>query len=157
MTDPTPAMESFQQAISDGEIPLQRADLNPDVFVHMDKLPGGGTRFAYARMTGKYVLAFANFVTAGFEEGLPVFQVGVAVPATERGKGRAKHIIAAGIAELKHGLNRAHPGAAFYVEAVVALDNVPSQHVAAAVISNITRPITDNVSGRPALHYIRKV
>jgi hypothetical protein len=158
LTDPTPAMASFQQAVRDGEVALQRAALDRDVFVYMDRLPGGQTRFAYARMDGQIVLAFANFITAGFEEGLPVFQIGVAVPETERGKGRAKHIIAAGIAELKHGLNRAHPGAAFYVEAVVGLDNVASQHVAAAVISSENpKPVTDNVSGLPALHFIRKV
>ena len=158
LTDPTPAMVSFQQAIRDGEIALQRAALDRDVFVYMDKVPSGETRFAYARMNGRIVLAFANFITAGFEEELPVFQIGVAVPESERGKGRAKHIVAAGIAELKHGLNRAHPGAAFYVEAVIGLDNVASQHVAAAVISSDNpKPITDRVSGLPALHYIRKV
>jgi hypothetical protein len=157
ITDPTPAMVSFQQAIVDGEISLQRAALDHDVFVYMDQLSSGETRFAYARMNGQIVLAFANFVTAGFDDGLPVFQVGVAVPEAERGKGRAKHIVAAGIAELKHGLNRAHPGAAFHVEAVIGLDNVPSQHVAAAVISDDPKPITDSVSGQAALHYIRKI
>lgn len=157
LTDPTPAMVSFQQAILDGEISLQRAALDRDVFVYMDQLPDSETRFTYGRMSGRYVLAFANFVTAGFEDGLPVFQAGVAVPEVERGKGRAKHILAAGVAELKHGLNRAHPGATFYIEAVVGLDNVPSQHVAAAVISNSPKPITDNISGLPALHYMRKV
>lgn len=157
LTDPTPAMVSFQQAILDGEISLLRAALDRDVFVYMDQLSSGGARFAYARMNGRYVLAFVNFVTAGFEDGLPVFQAGFAVPEAERGKGRAKHIVAAGIAELKHGLSRAHPGATFYIEVVIGLDNAPSQHVAAAVISDSPKPITDNVSGLPALHYIRKV
>jgi hypothetical protein len=158
LTDPTAAMVSFQQAVRDGKLALQRAALDRDVVVHMDKLPGGETRFAYARMNGRIVLAFANFITVGFEHGLPVFQVGVAVPVSERGKGRAKLIVAAGIAELKHGLNRAHPGAAFYVEAVIALDNIASQCVAAAAISSdAPQPITDSVSGQPALRYIRKV
>ena len=158
LTDPTSAMVSFQQAIGDGEIALQRAALDRDVFVYMDKLPSGETRFAYARMNGRVVLAFANFVTGGFEKGLPVFQVGVAVPESERGKGRAKHIVAAGIAELKHGLSRARPGSEFYVEAVIGLDNIASQCVAAAVISSdAPEPITDSVSGLPALHYMRKV
>lgn len=158
LTDPTPAMVSFQQAVRHGEIALQRAALERDVFVYMDKLPSGATRFAYAQMNGGIVLAFANFVTVGFEEDLPVFQIGVAVPKSERGKGRAKHVVATGIAELKHGLNRAHPGAAFYVEAVIGLDNKASQRVAEAVISaDAPKPITDSVSGLPALHYIRKV
>lgn len=151
-------MVSFQEAIRDGEIALQRGALDRNVFVYMDKLPSGATRFAYARMNGQIVLAFANFVTAGSEKGLPVFQVGVAVPVSERGKGRAKHIVAAGIAELKHGLNRAHPGAEFYVEAIIGIDNIASQCVAAAAISADTpKRITDSVSGLPALQYIRKV
>jgi len=157
LTDPTSAMVSFQQAVQDGEIALQRAALDRDVFVYMDELPNGVTRFAYARMSGRVVLAFANFVTTGFEQGLPVFQVGVAVPVCERGKGRAKHIVAAGIAELKHGLNHAHPGAAFYVEAVIGIDNMASQCVAAAAISSDSpKSIIDSVSGLPALQYIQK-
>jgi hypothetical protein len=79
------------------------------------------------------------------------------VPEAERGKGWGKQIVAAAIAELKNGLSRAHPGATFYVEAVVGLHNVASQHVAAAVISNTPKQITDSVSGLPALHYMRKV
>jgi hypothetical protein len=98
----------------------------------MDNLPGDETRFAFARMNGRTVLSFANFVTVGFQDGLPVFQIGVAVSESERGKGRAKHIVAAGISELEHGLSRVHPGASFYVKAVIGLDNVASQHVAAA-------------------------
>jgi hypothetical protein len=47
LTDPTPAMVSFQQVVRDGEIALQRAALDRDVFVHMDKTPDGESRFAY--------------------------------------------------------------------------------------------------------------
>jgi hypothetical protein len=156
MTDPTAAMVSFQQAIRSGEVRLQRAALDRDVFVYADKL-GDTVRFSYARMNGQTVLAFANFVTVGFRDGLPVWQAGVAVPEAERGNGRAKHNLAAGNVELKHGFSCAVPGAELYVEGVVGLDNVASQHVSAAVISNSPTPITDAVSGLDALHYIRKV
>lgn len=156
MTDPTPAMVSFQQAIRSGEVHLQRAALDQNVFVYADKL-GDRVRFSYARMNRQTVLAFANFVTVGFQDGLPVWQAGIAVPEAERGKGRAKHILAAGIAELKHGFSRAVPGAELYVEGVVGLYNFASQHVSAAVISNSPTRITDSVSGLDALHYIRKV
>jgi hypothetical protein len=151
-------MLSFQEAILADVISLQRAAFDPDVFVYIDNLPNGKTRISYARMSGKKVLAFANFVSTGFEQGLPVFQVGVAVPESERGKGRAKDIVAVGIAELKHGLSRAHPGATFFIEAVIGLDNNASQRVAAAVISpNVPKTIVDAVSGLPALHYIQKI
>ena len=74
LTDPTSAMVSFQQAIGDGEIALQRAALDRDVFVYMDKLPSGETRFAYARMNGRVVLAFANFVTGALKRGFLFFR-----------------------------------------------------------------------------------
>jgi hypothetical protein len=158
LTNPMSAMVSFQEAILAGVISLRRAALDRDVFVHMDKLPSGATRISYARMNGRTVLSFANFVSVGFERSLPVFQVGVAVPESERGKGRAKHIVAVGIAELKYGLTRAHPDAAFYVEAVIGLDNKASQRVAAAVISSdAPNSITDSASGLPALHYIKQI
>lgn len=157
LTDPTPAMVSFERAVRDGAIQVQKAALDSVVVFYADEVPSGAIRFSYARMNGPSVVAFANFVSAGYMNRIPVFQIGIAVPEAERGKGRAKHIMAAGMAELKHGFSRAHPGAEFYVEAVVGLDNLPSQRVAAAVLSVEPKPITDKVSGMPALHYIRKV
>lgn len=157
LTDPTPAMVSFEQAIRDGDIQVRKAALDTSVVYYADQVPSGASRFAYARMSGPYIVAFANFVSNGHIDRLPVFQIGVAVPEAERGRGRAKHIMAAGIAELKRELSRAHPGAEFYVEAVVGLDNLPSQNVAAAILSTSPKPITDEVSGLPALHYILKV
>ena len=157
LTDPTPAMVSFEQAIRDGHIKVRKAALDSAVVFYADQVPSGASRFAYARMNGPSVIAFANFVSNGHIDRIPVFQVGVAVPQAERGKGRAKHIMAVGIAELKHGLSRAHPGAEFFVEAVVGLDNLPSQNVAAGVLSARPKPITDEISGLRALHYIRKL
>jgi hypothetical protein len=157
LIDPTPAMVSFEQAVRNGGIRVQQAALDAAVVFYADKVPSGAVRFSYARMSGASVVAFANFVSARHIGRVPVFQVGVAVPEAERGRGRAKHIMGAGIAELKHGLTRAHPEAEFFVEAVVGLDNLPSQHVAAAVLSTNPKSITDNVSGLPALHYMRKV
>lgn len=157
LTDPTPAMRSFETAIERGEITPQKASLYPDIVAYADNLPNGSTRFAYAQIIGGKVIAFANFVIAGRENGLPVFQAGVAVPEAERSKGRAKHILAAGISELKHGFGKVIPDAAFYVEAVVGLDNFPSQRVASAVINDKPTPITDSVSGLAALHYMRQV
>ena len=49
------------------------------------------------------------------------------------------------------------PLAAFCIEAVVGTDNEPSKRVAAATISADPVPITDEFSGLPALHYVRKV
>jgi hypothetical protein len=45
----------------------------------------------------------------------------------------------------------------FYVEAVVGVDNRPSQRVAEKVISDAPTAVQDQVSGEPALQYIRRI
>jgi cytidylate kinase len=68
-----------------------------------------------------------------------------------RGQGSAKKdVFAAGIAEIRNGLKGNPP---FFVDAIISLDNLASQHVAAAVLSTA---ITDQVSKLAALQYIRK-
>lgn len=88
--------------------------------------------------------------------GLPCFQAGVAVAKGHRGKGHAKSITEAAIAEMKNGLAR-NGISSFYVEAVVNAENEPSKKVAAATISSSPVAITDHDSGLPALQYLKKV
>jgi hypothetical protein len=97
------------------------------------------------------VTAFANVVMTEPMHGLPRFEVGVAVPEAYRGKGHAKSIVAAAIAELRHGLARNNISS-FYVEAIVSIDNEPSKRVAAATISATPVAVTDRsaVSNRDA-------
>lgn len=155
-TDPSTALALFQQGLAAGHIPLQRAALDRTVFFCVDQTPSGSTRFTYMNLDGPTISAFVSFITAGNIDGVPCFQVGYAVPEAYRGRGHAKSLIAAGIAELKNGLSRSMPGATFYVEAVVGADNEASQHVAAATLSASGDPVTDEVSGLPAFHYLRK-
>ena len=44
MTDPSNALQSFQQALLRGEMQLQRGVLHPDLYLHVDD-PNGQTRF----------------------------------------------------------------------------------------------------------------
>lgn len=156
MTDPTHGMVSFQKALLNGEIRLQPGELYPDLYVHADNPAPGVTRITYVRLDRRTVKAFASIVAIEPMEGLPCFQVGVAVPAEYRGKGYAKDIVAAAIAELKSGLSR-NKIQSFYGEAVVATDNEPSKRVSAATISANPTTVTDKFSGLPALHYVRKI
>lgn len=156
MTDPMDALVSFQQALLRGEISLRAAELEPDVFVHVDHLGAGISRFTYVRLDRRTVKAFANIVMTEPFDGAPCFQVGVAVPVPYRSKGYAKSILAAAIAELKNGLSR-NKIPSFYIEAVVSIDNEPSKRVAEALIASTPTTITDEVSGLPALHYVRKI
>jgi hypothetical protein len=149
------AMVSFQQALLDDEIRLQRGALDPDIFVYADK-PVGVSRITYVRLDGRTVKAFVNVIGVSPMDGLPCFQLGVAVPVPYRNKGYAKDILASAIAELKHGLSR-NKILSFYVEGVVGVDNEPSKRASAATISSSPTAIIDEVSGLQALHYVRKI
>jgi hypothetical protein len=90
MTDPMVALVSFQQALLDGEINLHPGELDPDIFVHADKLTPEVSRITYVRLDGRTVKAFVNVISAGRVDGLPCFQLGVAVPVQYRNKGYTK-------------------------------------------------------------------
>jgi len=156
MTDPFDALTSFQQALLDGEISLHPAELDADLFLHVDKPAPGVSRLTYVRLDRQLVTALAIMVQTEPMNGLPCFQAGVAVPEAYRGKGRAKSVVAAAIAEMKHGLSR-NKVSAFYVEAIVGTHNEPSKRVAEATISATPKAVTDEVSGLPALQYVRKI
>jgi hypothetical protein len=156
MTDPFDGLVSFQRALLDGEISLQAGELDPDLFVHADEPTPGVRRLTYVRLDQQSVVtALAMIVGTESMHGLPCFQVGVAVPEAFRGKGHAKSVVAAALAELRHGLSR-NKISSFYVEAIVSIDNEPSKRVAEATISATTVAVTDEVSGLPALHYVRR-
>ena len=156
MIDPMVALVSFQQALDDGEIRLQRAELDPNLFVFKDEPAPGTVRLTYVRLDGKTVKAFVNATPAEFLDGLPVFQLGVAVPEKYRNKGYAKSTLTAAIAEMENGFKRANIYS-FYVEGIVSVDNEPSKRASAVAISANPTAVTDSHSGMPALQYIRKI
>jgi ribosomal protein S18 acetylase RimI-like enzyme len=156
MTDPHDSLPSFQQALRDGELRVQAGELDPELIVHLDHPAPGINRMTYARLDGKKVVGLVQMVPTEPLNGLPCFQAGVAVAKKYRRKGHARRIVAAAIAELKHGLSRAKIKS-FYVEAIVSVDNEPSKKVAAATISASPIAVTDEGSGLPALQYLKQV
>ncbi|HEY0281331.1 MAG TPA: hypothetical protein VGC27_01770, partial [Rhizomicrobium sp.] len=156
MTDPSDALNSFQQALRHGEVRPQRCETDSNLFVHLDH-PNGEVRITYVRIYHETVTALASFILGAPIDGLPCFSIGYAVPEKFRNQGRAKDIIEAGIAEMKYGLFSRANISSFYVEAVIGVDNKPSRHVAAATISFNPLPVTDHVSGLPAFQYVRKI
>lgn len=156
MTDPSDALASFQQALLNGQMRLQRGALDPDLFLHFDRPDGVTARLTYVRLDRQTVTALAMFAMVDPMDGLPCYQVGYAVPEAYRGEGRAKSVVEAAIAELRHGLLRNNIST-FYVEAIVGTDNEASKRVAVTTISATPVAVTDEVSGLPALHYTRKV
>jgi hypothetical protein len=155
MTDPMDALVSFQRALLDGEIELRSGELDTDLFVFADSA-AGRPRISYVRRDRKTVKAFVNAILTEPIEGLPCFQLGVAVPVQYRNRGYAKSTLASAITELKHGLAR-NKIASFYVEGIVRADNEPSKRASAATISATPTPVTDKDSGLAAFQYLRKI
>ncbi|WP_445219644.1 hypothetical protein ACKWRH_05560 [Bradyrhizobium sp. Pa8] len=91
MTDPTDALVSFQQAFLAGAREFQRAKLDPQLFIHLDHsnghaiylraLPGQGCHGAFDG--GRSI------------EGIPCFQIGVAVPEEYGRRGLATDVVPA--------------------------------------------------------------
>jgi RimJ/RimL family protein N-acetyltransferase len=124
MTDPSNALQSFQQALLLGGIQLRRGVLDKDLYVYVDEADGQ-RRFTYVRLEGSTVTAFVNFALCEPIDGTPCFSIGYAVPEAYRNQGRAKEAVRAAISEMQHGFGR--HGYSFYVEAIVGADNKPSQ------------------------------
>ncbi len=155
MTDPTDALTSFQEVLLVGRIDLQRCVIDTELYVHVDR-PNGMPRLSYVRLEGKTVTTFVNFVSCDPIDGTPCFQIGYAVPERYRGQGRAKDTVSAAIAEMQAGLGR-NGISNFYVEAIVGVDNLASRRVAEQAISPTASAITDEVSGQPALQFLREI
>lgn len=153
MTDPSNALRSFQEELWRGTIEVQPGALNPNIFFHFDHLTG---RFSYVTLENNTVTAFVTFAPWQRIEGMHCFNIGYAVPEAYRKQGRAKEVLRMAIAELQHGLGRGRIST-FYVEAIIGADNKPSQRVAEQLLSAAPVEMTDEVSGLPALQYIRKI
>jgi hypothetical protein len=155
MTDPSNALQSFQEELLRGTIQLRRGALDRDLYLHVDN-PNGETGFTYVTLKGRTVTALVIFALAPPIQGTLCFGIGYAVPEAYRNQGRAKDAISAAILELQNGFKR-HGSTVFYVEAIVGADNKSSQRVAEQVISDAPVFVTDKISGLPALQYVRRI
>jgi GNAT superfamily N-acetyltransferase len=149
-------MVSFQRALTEGDVRVHPGEVDPTLGVFFDN-PQGTRRMTVVRINKEGIVeAFAVVTPVEPYRGLPVHQVGYAVPPQFRGKGYAKAILEATIAELKEGMIRAGKKS-FWVEAIVDATNLPSKGVAKAVLSKQGKPTKDDRSGTPAIQYLRKI
>lgn len=154
MTDPMDGLRSFQQAYRRGLIQVHRTATDKVVY-HEDQ-PEGEPRLTFARIEGDLVVGIAQIVLAEPYEGDRCFGLGYAVRPSHRGRGIATALAQVAIAEFARALVRG--GArAFHVEAIVGAENVASQRVAEKVLGPAAKETTDEVSGEPAIQYIRRV
>ena len=155
MTDPGSALTLYQQAFAAGAIPLQPCRLDPSLFMAVD-YSNGKARFSYMRVAGTKMTALVMFVQNGMDRGGPIFNIGYAVDDGARGCGLARSTLVAALAELQQGIKGANVPM-IHVEAVIDAGHTVSQRVAAAIFSDVPKPITDSESGLPALHYYRTI
>jgi len=152
MTDPHDALPSLQAAFSAKQLAIQRCTFDRGMWVHQDKI-NGKVRIAYIRSEGSTVVAFATFIQGQRIEDDPCFNAGWATLTSHRGKGLATRTVAVALVELTAGFGAYGQ---FWVEAVVGLDNPASQKVAEHGMGVEGEPITDSVSGLPALMYRKR-
>ena len=155
IVNPMDAFKTFEPALRRGELQVQPGDVHSDILVHFDR-PNGEVRWTYAAMRGTMISAIAIIIPAEHENGIPVFQIGYAVPQHLRKRGLAKQIAQAALDEFTAGMTR-NGVPTFYMEAIVGVKNVASQKVAEHVIGGTAKPVSDGASGEAALQYIRKI
>lgn len=157
MTDPHNGLVSFQKALLSGTIKPKRCKIQRELYFLRDKPTPETIRVTYALILGKQVKALAIYIESEPNEGKRCFGIGYAVAVPYRRQGLAKAIVASSLVEFSNMLTNKLPEPGFYVEAVVGIDNEPSNKVAAQIISPDREQITDSESGLPAYHYIKYV
>lgn len=86
-----------------------------------------------------------------------MLRCGYATAEQFRNHGFATEIVKASMEELHRGISQHLPEPGFYVEAIVGMENLASQKVAARTLTDMPKTIVDGISGLPALHYIKQV
>lgn len=155
LPDVSSALKSFQQALTENALQVQRGDLDREMLVHMDR-PNGETRLTYARVSGRTVVVLIQFIPCDPYEREPCFNVGWAVAEAYQGQGKAREAVVAALKEMRNGFARAGIEA-FWVEAIIGEDNVASQRLAEAVLSVPVNRALDSFSGDPIVQYLRRV
>ncbi|WP_229711240.1 GNAT family N-acetyltransferase [Agarivorans gilvus] len=154
MVNPMNALMSLQTEIFNG-IPLRSCAAHPSLKMFYDQ-PNGRPRFTFAKVESQLIKAFAVVAITETIQSLPCVNLGYAVPPEYRQQGLGTEIVKLSINELKaefkrNGVNE------FYVEAVVGVQNIASQRLAAKLLSANFEKIKDDVSGEDAYYYCLKV
>lgn len=155
LPNPHDAMQSLEKAIASGEVRLQKGTVDPTLWMTVDK-PNGEMRLTYVRLEGSKVVALVMAVECEPFESKVCFNIGYAVAETCRGKGYAKEIVKAAIAEMQKGFGGAGM-TEFYLEAIVGEDNLASMRVAEQVISSTFSSKPDGFSGIPIRQYLLRI
>jgi GNAT superfamily N-acetyltransferase len=128
MIDPMAALKSLEEELGHG-IALIECELNPSIDLILD-FPAGEQSICYANIEQGAVRSIAVLLPIEPIEGVPCFGIAFAVSEAYQRQGLAVGIVEVVIAELRHGLSR-NGIVEFYIEAIVAAQNVGAQNVGA--------------------------
>ena len=156
MINPMSALVSLQAVVNAGTLEFQTCALSSEISLHVDQPTTTGVRFTYANITQGTVQAIVIATKVDSLQGLPCFQLGIAVREELRRSGIGTRTLNQAIAEMKHGFART-PIKTFALEVIVARENAPSNALARKVISNEYLPCTDAFSNEASYQYVRRV
>jgi len=156
ITDPHLGLLRFQKALLSGTIKPKRCKVRRELYYLRDKPTPDTIRMTYAMLAGRQVKAMAIYLEAEPNEGKRCFGVGYAVAVPYRRQGLAKTILESSLEEFSGLMAKEGEEPGFFVEAIVDVNNDPSNRVARKLISEPT-PTTESESGLPALHYIKLI
>ena len=153
MTDPASALPSFQEALDNNELAVQRSKTDPDLFLALDQPEEDVVRLTYFRTEESKVIGICIVVPNGSHDGVRCFDLGYAVVDEFRLQGRGTELVGAAVKDHIVGMARAGVKS-LYVEAVIGIGNVASQRIAERHLGVEREEITDSVSGLPAYRYV---
>ena len=154
MTDPMEGLVALQEALDAGYVTMGKCELHSEInFLRDEPLPGE-PRYTYAVIESGRVLCSVTVAPNGRYNGLPCLQIGYSVIDSARGKGLATTTVRRAIEELQSQLSRTGV-ASFYIEAVVASNNTPSNKLASRLLSANPERSTDSLSGTKTYTYLK--
>lgn len=156
ITDPHLALLSFQKALISGTIKPKRCKVQRELFYLRDKPTPETIRMTYAMVVGRQVKALAIYMENEPYEGKRCFGIGYAVAVHYRGQGLAKAVVEASLEEFAMMLRKDMVVPGFFVEAIVDVNNAPSNRVAEQLFGE-PKPTRESESGLPALHYMKRL
>jgi hypothetical protein len=154
--DPMNGLAAREMAFKQGNLRLRPASTHPGLLA-CARSDDDGPVLSYIMLEGTHVTAMVNFrPRMPVVDGIPAYNIELAVPEDRRGGGRGKEAVGAALLELRHELARAGVFK-FDIEAIVETDNPASMRIAEETISENAVPTMDQYSGKRAFRYLRRL
>lgn len=145
---------SFQEALLNQKIKPRPCLWNKNLHVLEDDAEGE-LRVTHARIVGEEARGYVVYCIAKPVDSVPCFAVAYAVAEAHRHQGLGTSLLIESIEELGHELQKVGI-TDYYLEAVVSVDNEPSNKMASKVLSSTPVRTTDIISGEPAFQYLKR-